>query len=109
MGALRSQIEERRQLQSRIKELRALLPNVAFKPSQSANEQKFQTNVIVGESLRSFFGSVAGYKKLACFSALQDYLYGDVRDKVFILNGLRRTGKTTLIRQALADLRRCWV
>ncbi|MCH5316236.1 MAG: AAA family ATPase [Eubacterium sp.] len=104
VGTLRSQIEERRQLQARIKEIKALLPNVAVKPEQSANEQKFQTNVIVGDRLRSFFESVAGYKKRACFSALQDYLYGDVRDKVFILYGLRRTGKTTLIRQALAEM-----
>ena len=104
VGALRSQIEDRRQFQARIKEIKALLSNVAVQPKQSTNEQKFQTNVIVGERLRSFFGSVAGYKKRACFSALQDYLYGDVRDKVFILYGLRRTGKTTLIRQSLAEM-----
>ena len=35
---------------------------------------------------------------------LQDYLYWDVRDKVFILYGLHRTGKTTLIRQVLAEM-----
>ena len=104
VGTLRSQIEERRQLQARIKEIKALLPNIAVKPKQLANELQFQTNVIVGERLQSFFGSVAGYKKRACFSELQNYLYGDVRDKVFILYGLRRTGKTTLIRQALAEM-----
>ena len=33
-----------------------------------------------------------------------DYVYGDVRDRVFILYGLRRTGKTTLIRQVIAEM-----
>ncbi len=35
---------------------------------------------------------------------LYDFVYGEPRDKVFILYGLRRTGKTTMIRQILADM-----
>ena len=36
---------------------------------------------------------------------LHDFIYGVVHDKVFILYGLRRTGKTTMIRQILSDMR----
>lgn len=35
---------------------------------------------------------------------LRDYIFKDIADKVFILYGLRRTGKTTLIRQIILEL-----
>ena len=35
---------------------------------------------------------------------LRDYIFKDIDDKVFILYGLRRTGKTTLIRQIILEL-----
>ena len=109
---LRSQIEERKQLQARVKEIKALLPRTVRKTKRAVDDMQFQTNVMVGERLHSFFSSVLGYKKRACFATLQEYLYGNVHDKVFILYGLRRTGKTTLIRQSIAamneaDLSKC--
>lgn len=109
---LRSQIEERKRLQARVKGIKALLPRTVQKTTRAKDDMQFQTNVMVGERLRSFFSSVVNYKKRACFATLQDYLYGNVHDKVFILYGLRRTGKTTLIRQSIAamneaDLSKC--
>mgnify|MGYP002295501058 FL=1 len=44
------------------------------------------------------------WRKRECYQQLYDYIYGDVSDRVFILYGLRRTGKTTLIRQLIADM-----
>ena len=44
------------------------------------------------------------YKKRECYSKLHEYIYGGHQDKVFVLYGLRRTGKTTLIRQIIADM-----
>ena len=44
------------------------------------------------------------WRKRECYQQLYDYIYGDVSDRVFILYGLRRTGKTTLIRQLVADM-----
>ncbi|MFR3321143.1 MAG: AAA family ATPase [Lachnospiraceae bacterium] len=35
---------------------------------------------------------------------LHDFVYGKQQDKVFILYGLRRTGKTTMIRQIFAGM-----
>lgn len=99
---LRPQIEERKRLQARAKEIQMQLPA----EKKQAKELSFQTTVILGESLRSLTKSVEGYRKRTCFSALHSYLHGNVRDKVLILYGLRRTGKTTLIRQAIADMSR---
>lgn len=43
-------------------------------------------------------------KKRECIELLRNYVFGTQQDKVFILYGLRRTGKTTLIRQILTEL-----
>ena len=64
----------------------------------------FTTNVRIGAALRTFSASVKRYKKRECFQQLHNFLYGEAQDKVFILYGLRRTGKTTMIRQALAEM-----
>ena len=45
-----------------------------------------------------------GYRKRGCFRQLHDFVYGEPQDKVFILYGLRRTGKTTMIRQIFAEM-----
>ena len=57
-----------------------------------------------GEQLRRFIMPVKGMEKRECYSVLHDYLNGDDSERVFILYGLRRTGKTTLIRQAIAEM-----
>ena len=44
------------------------------------------------------------YKKRECIGKLREYVLGKQQDKVFIIYGLRRTGKTTMIRQILTEL-----
>ena len=44
------------------------------------------------------------YKKRYCYSQIDDYLNNEYPVKLLILYGLRRTGKSTLIYQALNDL-----
>lgn len=58
----------------------------------------------IGEELLRFVEPVKDWDKRECFGRLQDYVYGYVDGKVFILCGLRRTGKTTLIRQVIAGM-----
>ncbi len=48
---------------------------------------------------------VAEYRRRDGYQDLERYLYQDLFEKVFILYGLRRTGKTTLIRQAIAAMK----
>lgn len=100
LSALREQIERRKALQKELRELRKVAPKAETAPSNYA----FYTNLRTGKELRAFSASVRNYKCRQCFSQLYDYLHGPQTDKVFILYGLRRTGKTTMIRQALAKL-----
>lgn len=61
------------------------------------------TNVLVNDSLYDFIYSVKDFKKRKIYNDLNDYLYSDSL-KVFILYGLRRTGKTTIIKQAILNM-----
>ena len=96
----RAQIERRKALEQELKALNKQLPK-----AKSANLSAFITNVRTGEALRSFAASVRGYRRRECFRQLHDFVYGEPQDKVFILYGLRRTGKTTMIRQIFAEMR----
>ena len=101
---LRVKIERRRELQKREKELTFMLP----KPQKNEQEKKethvFRTDVMLGENLKNYVQTVVNYKKRNLYKNICDYVYGDVRDRVFILYGLRRTCKTTLIRQVIAEM-----
>ena len=99
---LRAQIEKRKSLEKVLKELKRQLPKTT-QPKKA--ELQFSTYVRVGEQLDSMAATVAKYKKRACYSAFHDYVFGEQQDKVFILYGLRRTGKTTLIRQIILNMK----
>lgn len=100
VAPLKEQIDRRRALEAELRLLKKKVPG-----KTPIKKQDFLTHVQVGDSLRTFFPSVANYKKRRCYQSLRDYVYGDSYDRVFILYGLRRTGKTTLIRQLIADMR----
>lgn len=95
----RTQIEWRKELEHELKALKKQLPK-----GKSVNASAFTTNVRTGEALRSFASPVRAYRKRECFRQLHDYIYGGQQDKVLILYGLRRTGKTTMIRQIFAEM-----
>ena len=95
----RAQIERRKELEQELKALKKQLPK-----AKSANLSAFTTNVRTGEALRSFAAAVRGYRRRECFRQLHNFAYGAPQDKVFILYGLRRTGKTTMIRQVFAEM-----
>ena len=97
----RKQIEQRKALEKELKTLKKQLPNAAV-PAASA--QVFATTVRTGAALRAFSAPVRNYKKRECFQHLYDYIYGAMQDRVFILYGLRRTGKTTMIRQIFVEM-----
>jgi hypothetical protein len=127
------QIEQRKTLEAKLKELNKLLQEQetithattpatsissnnmavhisnkqAIAAQNSASELSgisFSTNIITGHTLRAFSASVSSFRKRECFQKLHDFIYGNTRDKVFILYGLRRTGKTTMIRQIIAEM-----
>ena len=101
---LRAKIEKRRELQKREKELVFMLPKPRKIEKKEETKRVFKTEVMLGENLKSYVQAVANYKKRNLYKGICDYIYGDVRDKVLILYGLRRTGKTTLLRQVMAEM-----
>lgn len=92
-------IELRKSLKKELKELK-----INFNSNLKTNNLKFITNIKIGEELKNYIEIVKKYKKRDCFIKIQDYLYNNIYDKVLILCGLRRTGKTTLIRQAILEM-----
>lgn len=94
-------IEERRSLEKELRELRKQLPKQ--KRTTAEDTYTFKSDVLVGKSLRPFTESVRGFEKRSCYAELESFLERSYPGKVFILYGLRRTGKTTLIRQAIAS------
>ncbi|MBP3359274.1 MAG: AAA family ATPase [Clostridia bacterium] len=97
---LKAQIKKRRALEKELKELKRLEPA----PKKKSIFHDFNTYIRIGEQLKKYASPVKNYKKRECYSKLYEYIYGGHQDKVFVLYGLRRTGKTTLIRQIIADM-----
>lgn len=71
---------------------------------RKSDRVKYKTSVRTGNDLKKFVKAVQSFKKRSCYEKLHDYIYGDLQDRVFILYGLRRTGKTTLIRQLIGEM-----
>lgn len=95
---LEKQIGRRKEIQKLIKKTERSIAKIP----ESAHQ--FCCVLRIGKELDSFVKPVAKWKKRECFDRLQDYIYGDMYDRVYILYGLRRTGKTTLIRQVISEM-----
>lgn len=96
LEALQAGIDERKRLQTMLKATPA-----AGNTKEDLHLTAFSR---IGEDLRAYIRPVLSFRKRECFTQLHDYLYTQSADKVFILYGLRRTGKTTMIRQAIAEM-----
>lgn len=121
--ALKKEIVKRKRLEQKLKELRLYLPMQNQEPILLSEESNyhiqsaakkgikvsetlssFHTYIRIGDDLKRFSAPSKKLKKRDLFSALNAYLY-NASEKVLILYGLRRTGKTTLIRQAVAEMK----
>lgn len=94
---LQEQIEQRKVLQAQLKELQAKMPKVR------QPKLDFETSVIVGKGLDAMSQGVKGWGLRDCFWQLEDYLYSNESDRVCLVFGRCRTGKTTMLRQAIAE------
>jgi len=101
---LRTQIEKRKALEKKLKELKAQVVQEEESENEDEGLFKFKTTVRYGKQLKSQIALTRKYRKRECISELRDYIFGNQQDKVFIIYGLRRTGKTTMIRQILTEL-----
>lgn len=60
--------------------------------------------MLTGDDLKRFSEPVRHYVRRACCQSLVDFLRGDPCGRVFILYGLKHTGKTTMIRQCIGGM-----
>lgn len=88
-------IEERKKLE---KELSDAEKNTEMQ------DDGFFTEVKTGEPLRNTLKSVLKYKKREIINQLEAFVFGDEYNRVFILYGLRRTGKTTMMKQVISQM-----
>ncbi len=98
------QIERRRALQQKLKILKAQLPKYSGIRETKVPYVTARVNVLTGEILKRYIQPVKDFKHRECYTVLDQYLKPDHSGKVFILYGLRRTGKTTMIRQAILSM-----
>ena len=93
-------VAKRIELENELTKLRAELAAMPKPPLIPA----FKTNVLVGRSLDAGISRVSGLKRRYCYKWVEKYLQTNMYGRVCVLYGLRRTGKTTLLFQALQDL-----
>ena len=98
---MRPLIEERRELQKKLRAMKKNLP-AAAKPDASTS---FIMNAITGAGLLEMAETAKDFKKRDCYEKISSYLYGKPADKVCLVYGLRRTGKTTLLKQLILDMK----
>ena len=101
---LKAQIEKRKTLEKQLKELKLLVVPEEDSENEEEEQLAFKTTVRVGKQLKAQIALTKRYRKRECIKELREYIFGGPLDKVFIIYGLRRTGKTTMIRQILTEL-----
>jgi len=92
--AIQSQLEERKRLERLLE---------AMQVDKKA-PVSFSTQIRVGTDLLTFVAPVKDLKRRSGYNDIERYIYGDGYNRVFILYGLRRTGKTTLIKQVISQM-----
>lgn len=97
---MRPLIEERRELQKQLREMKKKFPAVA----KTDDSTSFIMNAITGSGLLEMAETAKDFKKRDCYDKILSYLYGKPADKVCLVYGLRRTGKTTLLKQLILDM-----
>jgi len=100
---LNAQMKRRKELEQELKSLKAALPKSIRQKPQST-EARFCTYIRMGDALKRYIDPVRDFQRRDCFEKIKEFVYNTSTEKVLILYGLRRTGKTTLIRQILADM-----
>lgn len=91
-------VERRKQLQDELRELKKLDIVDTSAPIT------FETSVVIGNRLIAMTKGVRNWKERGCFKQLQKYLSSDTTDRICLVFGLRRTGKTTMLRQAVLKM-----
>ena len=98
VAGVRERIVRRKALELRLKEL------TETAAGHAVADEDYETDVHVGEALVRLAEGVAGWGRRDMFPALMDFIGSRETDRVMVVYGLRRTGKTTMLRQAIGEL-----
>ena len=90
----------RKNLMAELKTLKAELASMPEKQPLS----EYRCHVVQGKELRYMVDSVRNLQKRDGYDELMDYVQGANRGVICVLYGLRGTGKTTMLLQAMANL-----
>lgn len=96
------QIARRQELSARLKEIDAA--HGAPAAAHARYNTPFETTVRTGSALAERAARVAPWGRRDSYPILQRYLAQGPADRVCLISGLRRTGKTTMMRQSIADM-----
>ncbi len=97
LKALSEQVNLRKDLERKLKSLERTTKD-------PVRGETFHAYVLRDDELREFARPTRTWAKREAYDRLRDYVEGGATDRVFVLYGLRRTGKTTLIRQVIGDM-----
>lgn len=98
LDTIREQIEERKKCEEELKVLQERYPMTV------GEDITYETNVLYGEELLDMVEPTRKFQKRDIYEQIQQYIYGPERTRVCAVYGLRRTGKTTMLYQAIADM-----
>ncbi len=94
---VKKQIELRKKLENELQSQR--------KGSKTLKElSPFRLNVTTGSTLKRNAEEVSNYRRRDCYISVRNYIFDDRPGKILVLYGLRRTGKTTLIKQIILEM-----
>ncbi|MCI8961057.1 MAG: AAA family ATPase [Lachnospiraceae bacterium] len=71
---------------------------------QRKNHNTFETNIRTGQTLSNMVKHVRSFQKRDGFEKIIQYLYSNDYTRVCAVYGLRRTGKTTMLFQAIGEM-----
>lgn len=98
LEAVEQQIARRKELEPIVSRLKLTLPR---KEDGSMN---YETNIMTCESIADRLEIAAKLKRRDCYEQLLKSLYSKDMTRVTAVYGLRRTGKTTMLYQAMAEM-----
>lgn len=102
---LRPLVERIRTLQKKLNAMKGTLQiSTSEKPEEAEKEPEFKINAVYGDALIKIALTAEKYDKRDCYSKVHDFLYTPASDKVCLIFGLRRTGKTTILKQLVLDM-----
>ena len=104
VDALRALIERRKEIKSLLSNGQGSALPATRKAGAASIRQKFTTDVATGRDLLEFATGLERFRKRDMFPSVMKYLRSDATDRVLVISGLRRTGKTTMLRQAILSL-----